>query len=291
MAESKVSVGLPVYNGERWLRSTAESILNQSFSDLTLIISDNGSTDNTQAICEELQSEDKRVKYYRNAENVGVFRNYDLVFHRSNSEYFKWSAVGDLCDPAFIEKAVDILDANDDVVLVHCKTRLIGDVAHNNEQFLTELNLIDEDPTIRFRQYLSTVRLNNIMNGLIRAKDLGETCLNKVFHASDKCMIAELSLWGKCVEIPEELFFRRMESATATALKNSEETQEFYAQEPKAPANLFNWKTELTLMKGVTKAPITSMQKISLIAYVLRRMNWYRSRLFMDLVRYVSPSR
>ena len=278
---------MPVYNGERWLRATAESILNQSFSDLTLVISDNASTDGSRSICEELQAQDNRVRYYRNKDNVGVFRNYDLAFHRSSGEYFKWCAVGDLCDPSFIEKAVDILDADEDVVLVHSKTRIIGDVPDNPERYLADLHLTDEDPTVRFRQYLSRVGLNNVMNGVIRAKDLGETSLNKVFHASDKCMIAELSLRGKFVEIPEELFFRRMQSDTSTILMNSEKTRDFFAHEPNSPAKLFNWKTELTLLSGITKAPIDLMQKFALYFYVVRRMNWYRARLLKELVGYL----
>lgn len=286
MTKVKVAVGLPVYNGQQWLRASVESILGQTFSDLVLVISDNASTDRTQGICEEFQAKDSRVQYFRNSENVGVFRNFDLAFRRTSAKYFKWCAVGDVCDPSFIEKAVAILDESDDVVLVHSKTRLIGIGPEHPERYMVELNLVDDEPAARFRKYLTVLRLNNVMNGLIRSEQLGQTSLNKVFHASDKCMIAELALRGKFIEIPEELFFRRMQADTATALKSPEQTKEFFAAEPNSPAILSNWKTELALMKGVLKAPIILSQKVSLLFYVTKRMIWARETLLRELVHY-----
>src|SRR5262245_29387757 len=79
----RLSVGVPVYNGEAFLRETLESILAQSFGGFELIISDNASTDGTQAIAREFASRDSRVRYHRNEKNLGLARNYNILFSLS----------------------------------------------------------------------------------------------------------------------------------------------------------------------------------------------------------------
>lgn len=287
MSQPLAAIGVPVFNGERWLRSTVESLLEQSFNNLEVVISDNASTDKTAEICAALCAADNRVRYVRNPENVGLFRNYDLAFHSTNSEYFKWCAVGDLCDRTFIAKSVAILEKFNDVVLVHSRTKLIGDIPDNPERYAVELNLIDDDPVVRFCDYLNKVRLNNVMNGLMRSKELKKTSLNRVFHASDKCMMAELALRGKFVEIPEDLFLRRMQADTATALMSAEATDRLFADEPVSPALLSHWKTELTLITGILKSPTSMSQRLRLFSYMSKRLVWQRRKLFEELVRYI----
>ena len=81
----RLSIGLPVYNGEKYLSAAIDSILNQTYTDFELIISDNNSTDKTQAICQSYAQKDNRIKYYRLNENVGAsktsttFSNYRLA--------------------------------------------------------------------------------------------------------------------------------------------------------------------------------------------------------------------
>ena len=286
MPNPLVTIGIPVYNGEKWIRFTAESILTQTFTDLELVIVDNASSDRTHEICSDLCTADARVRYIRNSKNIGVFRNYDACFQNSNSQYFKWCAVGDCCDETFIQKAIMVMEEDPDVVLVHSRTGLIGDAPTNAERYEVELNIIDSDPTVRFRDYLNRVRLNNIMNGLIRTADLSHTCLHRPFHSSDKCMVAELALRGKLVELPEELLFRRMEVATATALKSEEEKRQFFADEPSSPSVLWRWKSEITLLKGVLRSPASVTAKLRLLVYMIKRLFWQRADLSTELLGY-----
>src|SRR5690349_16638091 len=88
----RVSVGVPVRNGERFLVETLESLLAQTYTDFELIISDNASTDNTEAICREYAARDPRVRYYRSPQDVGLANNYNSLFARSEGDYFKWAA-------------------------------------------------------------------------------------------------------------------------------------------------------------------------------------------------------
>src|SRR3712207_6191103 len=106
----KVSIGLPVYNGEKFIREAIDSILNQTFEDFELIISDNASTDETAAICQTYAAQDRRVRYFRNLENIGAAGNHNRVFEAASGKYFKWAAHDDLCGPNFVAECVNVLD-------------------------------------------------------------------------------------------------------------------------------------------------------------------------------------
>ena len=120
-----LSIGMPVYNGAKWIEESVEYLLNQSFADFELIIADNASTDATEAICRRIAGRDARVRYYRNSANIGVFQNYDRVFELSTAPYFKWASCNDLCLDGFLEKCVAVLDARPDVVLAYPRAILV----------------------------------------------------------------------------------------------------------------------------------------------------------------------
>ncbi|MEL6997626.1 MAG: glycosyltransferase family 2 protein, partial [Pseudomonadota bacterium] len=107
----KLSIGLPVYNGENYLAEALESLIDQSFEDFEIFISDNASTDGTQEICETYCQKDTRIRYSRLSENRGAAYNYNRVFEETSSAYFKWAAHDDLCLPHFLETCVKALDA------------------------------------------------------------------------------------------------------------------------------------------------------------------------------------
>ena len=128
MSESPcVSIGLAVYNGEKYLKKALDSIITQTFTDLELIISDNFSTDNTQQICEQYASQDERIRYYRNNKNIGAPRNFNRAFELASGKYFKWAASDDVLAPDFLRKCVAILDKDASVVLCHSITGRIDE--------------------------------------------------------------------------------------------------------------------------------------------------------------------
>ena len=112
----KVSIGLFVYNGEKFIRKRLDSLLEQTFTDFELIISDNASTDSTSAICEEYAKKDKRIRYIRQEKNKGAIWNFIFVLEEAKSDYFVWAAVDDLLSPDFLEKNVKVLESNKNVV-------------------------------------------------------------------------------------------------------------------------------------------------------------------------------
>lgn len=107
-----ICLGMPVYNGEDFLKQRLESIINQSYSNFILIISDNGSTDNSQKICEEFSKKDNRIIYFRHEKNNGAYWNFNFVLKKAKTKYFVWAAVDDIWSQNFLEKNIDVLEKN-----------------------------------------------------------------------------------------------------------------------------------------------------------------------------------
>ena len=105
----KISVGMPVYNGEPYLGISIESILAQTFGDFELIISDNASTDHTEEICRDFASKDDRIIYSRNEENIGAAGNYNRLVDMASADYFRWSNADDVFAPELHERCVAVL--------------------------------------------------------------------------------------------------------------------------------------------------------------------------------------
>lgn len=119
MADNKplVSIGLPVYNGERFLVQTLDSLLAQNYENFELIISDNASTDHTKGICEGYAKSDPRIRLYRNEENIGLTNNFKGVLELAQGEYFMWAAHDDQWDSNYISSLVTLLTTTPDVAL------------------------------------------------------------------------------------------------------------------------------------------------------------------------------
>ena len=113
-----VSIGMPVYNGEMWIREALDSLLRQTFTDFELIISNNASNDSTEQICKEYADKDKRIKYFSQIQNQGALFNFNFVLQQAISKYFMWAACDDTWEDTFIYKCIEILDNNDEYGLV-----------------------------------------------------------------------------------------------------------------------------------------------------------------------------
>ena len=92
----KLSVGLPVFNEEKHLEETLISILNQSYRDFELLISDNNSTDSTRKIIKNFLKTNRRLRFIENKNNIGMINNFNLVFKESKGKYFMWAGAHDI---------------------------------------------------------------------------------------------------------------------------------------------------------------------------------------------------
>jgi glycosyltransferase involved in cell wall biosynthesis len=211
MSEKKprVSIGLPVYNAERFLEQALDGILAQTFTDFELVISDNGSTDDTQNICLRYAEKDPRVKYHRLQSNIGVSRNFNRVFELSSGEYFKWCAHDDIPAPTFLEKCVAVLDQRPDVIMCYTKGYDIDENGLELRYFTYTLDLDSPDPVKRFRDMTMYEHPMLTLFGVIRADALRRTPLLEHYPVSDRILMGRYALMGRIYRIPEYLHLNR----------------------------------------------------------------------------------
>ena len=206
----RVSIGLPVYNGERYLARALDSLIGQSFEDFELIISDNASTDGTSAICEDYARRDRRIRYQRNERNIGAVGNFNRTLDLASGEYFKWAAHDDWCAPEFLSRCVDVLD--DDPSIVLCFTAM-GVADAEGTVFRVQREDLDgaasSHPRTRFHRVLwSLVDCTSPVFGLMRLNTLRTNGLALPNAPElDRILIGELSLYGGIRQLPEVLFF------------------------------------------------------------------------------------
>lgn len=278
-----VSVGMPVFNGERWIAQSIDSILGQTFRDFELIISDNASTDGTEAICRSYASKDNRVRYYRNEKNRGAIANYNAVFGYALGQYFKWASSNDYCAPEFLERCVGVLEHRHDVVLCYPRCRLFESAINEAVNYDDNLDLQDDDAPTRFKRLLANIRLDNVMNGVIRADVLGRTKLIGAHYSADSNMLAELALQGKFVEVPEYLFYRRMDRHASTKLKSAEEVLAHHDPALRRELLFPHWRVIIGYYSAVRRAPLILSDKARLYYCLSRWAFWGRRQLSRDI--------
>ena len=122
-----VSIGLPVFNGEKYLESALDSLLSQDYPNFELIISDNASTDRTAQICARYAERDTRIRYYRNASNLGAEENFNHVFRLSRGDYFMWAAHDDLWHTTYVTRCLEGLMEDRNIVLCASTVQFIDE--------------------------------------------------------------------------------------------------------------------------------------------------------------------
>lgn len=279
-----ITVGLPVYNAEAFLRESMDSLLGQTFTDFVLIISDNASVDGTADICQDYVRRDDRVRYFRNAENIGLPGNFNRVFELSDTRYFKWSSADDYWGDTMLEKSLAVLEADPEIALCYPKTTFVDAAGGNPQPYEDKLCLTDDDPKKRFIQLHERVGLCHHLLGLIRTEHLRKTMLYGPHNASDIALLAELSLYGKFFELPERLYFRRFHEKSSSWARGDEEHQRRqYHASGTANIKLDSWRHYLRLMRVVARSELSGGDKVSLLSYVLRSMRWDRKNLVREI--------
>jgi glycosyltransferase involved in cell wall biosynthesis len=207
----RVSVGLAVYNGEVFLEETMTSLLNQTYSDFELIVSDNASTDGTRDIVHRLQRDDPRIRLHVFPSNQGPAANYNKTVDLATGEYFAWSAADDVRATTFLERCVDVLDRDPGTVLAYSRTRIIED-GRSPRDYDYEPDVDAESPHDRLRSLLRVDHRRHgafEIFGLMRLDALRDAGPLGAYARADSVMLARMALRGRFTMVPEHLFFNR----------------------------------------------------------------------------------
>jgi glycosyltransferase involved in cell wall biosynthesis len=286
-----VSIGLPVYNGEKFLRSTVASLLGQTHTDLELIISDNASTDSTGEICREYARRDPRVRYFRQPSNRGATYNWNFVVHQASGEFFKWAAANDYCHETFIERCLEVLRQHDDVVLCYCRAQITSDDDKFIRYDVHDAPALEATAAERFVRLMSKGGTLNESSGLVRLEALRQTRLQRRYPQGDNVLMAELAALGKFWLIDDALFYRRMGSASSmTRSVSHAELQEIHYPERKHFRSFDKWIQQLDFVRASLAAPVPWRQKPRFFLAVMRRIAWQRNAMAREVANFFRGS-
>jgi glycosyltransferase involved in cell wall biosynthesis len=219
-----VSVCLPVYNGEEFLGEAIESVLNQSFTDLELLIGDDASTDSSQEIAKKYAEKDKRIVYWKNSQNKGLFGNYNECMNRATGTYIKPFAQDDILDSKLIERMVAGFKAAPEIALIACARRIVDDNGIETSQTFeyTSTTIIDGNEKVRDDLLTVTNGIGEPSTVMFPRAYLGDGFDVRLHHLGDIEYWHRLILDKKLLYIAEVLCsFRR--HAKSTTNRNARE--------------------------------------------------------------------
>jgi len=284
----RISIGLPVYNGEKYLRFALNSILQQTYKDFELIISDNASTDASGDICLEFAAKDSRIRYYRNQENIGAVGNFNRVFELSRGEFFKWAPHDDQFHPSFLERCVKVFEqSSPSTVLVFSKAAIIDEVGSMTGLCQDTINPSAKFPYTRLFSLVMNSDYAHPLWGLIKSKALRKTRLMGCFEA-DHVLLAELVLQGPFVEIPEVLYWERRHAGNAMAVHRTMRELMAWHDPSKAKNRLllpYGIQLSAEYWKGINNAQVSAVDRLFSYAVILAIPRW---RWFL---RFTGPAR
>jgi glycosyltransferase involved in cell wall biosynthesis len=208
----RVSIGLPVFNGERYVARTLDSLLAQTFGDFELIIADNASSDGTEAICRAYVMRDPRVSYHRAAVNQGIVANFNRCVALARAAYFKWQAADDLVAPTFLERCLAVLEADPAVVLAFARSLIIDENDEPVRAVDYDADADDPRPHVRFGRLIHIDHHRHAAQevyGVIRSDALRRTPGYERCVRADSILLARLALLGRFRAVEERLFLNR----------------------------------------------------------------------------------
>jgi len=212
----KISIGIPVYNGEKFIRKCIESVLQQTYKNFELIISDNASTDSTSKICEEYLRKDNRITFVRQNKNMGQNWNFNFLLEKANGEYFVWVAADTIILPEFIEKNIAVLESQDKAVGCISKIKIdhtYVDKFKTEKEILKKVGLVyrpyDTLPITgnymeRIRKYLKHFPWE-MFYSVYRTEALRESFVHDFFIGTDASLVLNVLKHGEIQVVNEFL--------------------------------------------------------------------------------------
>ena len=210
MSTPRLTIGLPVYNGEAYLAETLESLLGQDFDDFELVVSDNASTDATVRIVESFQERDPRLRLVQNERNLGAAQNYNRLVQSSRAELFKWSGYDDLLEPGYVGACISALDADPAAVLAFTQATIIDGAGRRVREYDERLDVLAPTALRRVASFAWRFNLCNPCFGVMRREAMTSTGLIRQYVSSDVTFLAEMAALGSFALVDQQLFYRRV---------------------------------------------------------------------------------
>lgn len=287
MSERRVIVGLPVYNGQKYLGAAIESHLSQSFGDFDLVISDNGSTDATPEICADYASKDKRIKYLRSPENRGILWNHRRVFDaiESPNQYFRWAGADDIMESGLLQVMVTVLNTRPEVEAVVPNTKNIDDRGEIIGSMARVLDLQSSDVFERAHDALVARYQHVIAYGLLRASTLRLMRTRPDYPGWDAVFVWELALRGQMVQSAGPVLLRRFHAGSISRVKTIKEMRKWVEPNSRAGMSFPHWTWAYERMRALIACPLSTRDRWRIAKFLARYTLWQRASLVRDVTQ------
>jgi glycosyltransferase involved in cell wall biosynthesis len=279
-----VSVCLPVYNGETYVGEAIGSICEQTFEDIEVIISDNASTDGTQALCREAATHDSRVRYFRGDTNRGLAWNWNRAFELATGRYVVWIGHDDLMAPDYIRQCVEGIQQDTDTLLCFTNANYIDGEGSVMQRVDPPNPGAAETPSERFHCILYDGNCNPIF-GLMNTQFLKQTRLHAGYADSDRVLLAEMGFRGRFCKIPDYLFSRRMHSFQTTAIMDRWERTLIFDPSKAGKVVCPLWREFFDFVVAIHQAPLCHKERFRAYKYLYWWSLIHRPFLYQDLRR------
>jgi glycosyltransferase involved in cell wall biosynthesis len=288
-----IGLGMPVYNGARYLEPTLDSILAQTFADFELVICDNASTDDTERICRRYAAADPRIRYHRNAENLGAHPNYNLTYDLSRGRFFKWTPYDDVLLPDYLASCVGALIETPEASVCQSHLAFIdGQGAHLGTCRADLFEAQSPDAAERFAAAVLRAHNSYDMQGVHRREILARSRRLASFHGSDRALVAELALLGPFLCVPRGLMQVRDHDSRYTRAYTDPVARAAWHDAQLAGRKSFpHWRLYRTYWELVSSHGVTSAHRLRCRLALLRWwfVNWNAARMAIDLLAAFVP--
>lgn len=258
---TRLTFGIPVYNGERFLPAALRSVQEQDLQDVRIVISDNGSTDGTEALCRAAAADDDRIRYHRYDRNRGGIWNYQNVMALGDTEFFSWMAADDIKLPAFASTSIAALDAEGPGTAFACPRTRIIDADGVVYEELSDEDLGVDAPTAHERvRRLLLAQASHLMYGVIRTSALRETRGIRSSLGDDIVLLVELLCAGRMVTVAEPTFLQRRHDTQVSVQGVSSST--WFAPGERGDRSFAETRTNIELYRGVAHSTLPLGEKL-----------------------------
>ena len=284
----RVSIGMPVYNGEKYICQALDSLLAQTFSDFELIISDNASTDGTEKICKQYEKKDIRIRYVRHSQNRGGLWNFNFVLQKARGEYFMYAAHDDLCEPSYVTELLECFQEDESLVLCASDVVIIDSIGNPiRVEHLKSIYITENNNCLKTRRLFFRYPTSNIffaIYGLYKREALKKCGIPSnswkgFLTNSEVPFLARLSLSGRIAAIAKPLKAYRTHDGSC------------YKMEAKKISFLDLQLLQISILKQIVdilrKSKISNQEKTVLYGIVF----YYGARMFLVKFIYHYPKK
>lgn len=265
----RLTIGLPVFNGEDLLSESIEALLGQSYEDFELVISDNASTDSTAAICRRYMKLDSRVRYVRQLCNIGLHPNENFLMRQTHTELFKLAAHDDLHARDLVKRCVEALDEHPEVVVAHSWEARINAAGSVTEGLAYPVTADATRAPDRFRSMLFD-GWDDYTCGVMRTDVLMRTHLLGSHQFAERTFNAELNLHGPFYLVPDWMYFRREHPGRTRpyTVRTRAAYMDYQRAARRNPATRPHAEYVWAYVTAIRSAPITAAEKRECLAYL-----------------------